>query len=328
MGTRNGARSRRLLSLGLATFLGITIHFAINGGSARAQQPVIISSETNPEVQVNLSALPGAGKTAQQQPIAPRRIVDGETIIILVPPSLQKKDPPKKIATPRIKPSLSIPKIKMAALAPAENAAQKPAAATKTIPTPPINPAKFPTDAPDMTEETLADIPNDKLETMVQPAAGDDGTTLPTTAEAAATKEDLAKQAAEKVTPREAETQIATIAPAPEEPARASKAEPSIGKLTRILFDAGTEDLPATADPLILAVAEQLKTDREFVQLVAHATGESTSAARRLSLGRALAVRSKLMALGVDNSKIEVRALGFANDDTPLERVDLVLIAR
>jgi outer membrane protein OmpA-like peptidoglycan-associated protein len=50
----------------------------------------------------------------------------------------------------------------------------------------------------------------------------------------------------------------------------------------------------------------------------------ATNEARRLSLTRALAVRSYLLENGIEASRMDVRALGTQSDRNPLDRVDLV----
>ena len=55
-------------------------------------------------------------------------------------------------------------------------------------------------------------------------------------------------------------------------------------------------------------------------------TPEDPSTARRLSLSRALAVRSALMADGVASSRIYVRALGATGGDEAPDRVDLAVM--
>ncbi|MSP82998.1 MAG: hypothetical protein EXQ94_08710 [Alphaproteobacteria bacterium] len=66
------------------------------------------------------------------------------------------------------------------------------------------------------------------------------------------------------------------------------------------------------------------------IQLVAFAggTGSSASAARRLSLSRALAVRAYLIERGVRSTRMDVRALGAKPDGGPTERVDVVALPR
>lgn len=58
----------------------------------------------------------------------------------------------------------------------------------------------------------------------------------------------------------------------------------------------------------------------------ASATPDDPSAARRLSLSRALAVRSALMAAGIASGRIYVRALGGQGGDGPPDRADVSVL--
>ena len=67
------------------------------------------------------------------------------------------------------------------------------------------------------------------------------------------------------------------------------------------------------------------------VQLLAYASApgaDNASQARRLSLSRALAVRSYLIEKGVHSTRIDVRALGNKNEGGPADRVDVVVARR
>jgi outer membrane protein OmpA-like peptidoglycan-associated protein len=63
---------------------------------------------------------------------------------------------------------------------------------------------------------------------------------------------------------------------------------------------------------------------------VAYAAGndDATSQARRLSLSRALAVRSYLIEHGVRSTRMDVRALGNKVPEGPPDRVDVMLVRR
>ena len=52
---------------------------------------------------------------------------------------------------------------------------------------------------------------------------------------------------------------------------------------------------------------------------------DQASQARRLSLSRALTVRSYLISQGVRSTRIDVRALGARASDGPADRVDLLI---
>jgi len=63
------------------------------------------------------------------------------------------------------------------------------------------------------------------------------------------------------------------------------------------------------------------------VQLHGYANGASVSPsqARRLSLFRALSVRTYLMKKGIRSTRIDVRALGNSGDSQAKNRVDVVI---
>lgn len=107
-----------------------------------------------------------------------------------------------------------------------------------------------------------------------------------------------------------------------------SSASQSGGGL-RVTFGGGQADLsPASAAAIHdLVQASPAGADTSF-NVVAYAAGtpEDPSTARRLSLARALAVRSALIADGVSSSHIYVRALGAPDGDKTPDRVDLAVL--
>jgi len=99
----------------------------------------------------------------------------------------------------------------------------------------------------------------------------------------------------------------------------------------QIVFGEADSKLPGGAETELNAIAEKLKdTDNYRIQLLAYAGGESLSAskARRLSLSRALSVRSFFIENGVRSTRIDVRALGDKTDEQPVNRVDINIIER
>lgn len=111
--------------------------------------------------------------------------------------------------------------------------------------------------------------------------------------------------------------------PAPSPPQRRGE--------TRISFPANQSELPAAARGDLDALARRLADDETLrVQLNAYAAdaGDTGSQARRLSLSRALAVRSYLIDKGVRSTRLDVRALGKPQDSGPADRVDLVVVGR
>lgn len=71
-----------------------------------------------------------------------------------------------------------------------------------------------------------------------------------------------------------------------------------------------------------------MKSDKSIrVQLHGYANGkgDSPSQARRMSLFRALSVRTFLMRKGIRSTRIDVRALGNKGDGAAGDRVDVII---
>ena len=97
----------------------------------------------------------------------------------------------------------------------------------------------------------------------------------------------------------------------------------------RLTFGEGRVELNPDTEAAIKDFARKApKTDTASINVLAFAAGspDDPSTARRLSLSRGLAVRSVLMAEGVDSTRIYVRALGAAAGDAPPDRVDLAVM--
>lgn len=126
--------------------------------------------------------------------------------------------------------------------------------------------------------------------------------------------------------PKPAETSVASRTPAAQPSAPASSGGPMA-----LAFGAGSSTLNAAAKSSLASVAEKMKADSSLrLQLRAYASGtnETASRARRLSLSRALAVRSYLIDQGVRSTRIDVRALGNRVEGGSPDRVDVVLNER
>lgn len=103
------------------------------------------------------------------------------------------------------------------------------------------------------------------------------------------------------------------------------------GRALQIIFDSGESKLPGSVDRDLGAIADQIKeSDNLRIQLMAYAGGDDLSAskARRLSLSRALSVRSYFIENGVRSTRIDVRALGDKTNEEPLNRVDINIVER
>lgn len=97
------------------------------------------------------------------------------------------------------------------------------------------------------------------------------------------------------------------------------------------MFSAGDATLESPAEHTLDNVARQMKKDDALrLQLLAYAGGgsQTESQARRLSLSRALKVRSYLLEKGIRSTRIDVRALGNKTEDGPPDRVDLIVTSR
>jgi outer membrane protein OmpA-like peptidoglycan-associated protein len=164
--------------------------------------------------------------------------------------------------------------------------------------------------------------------------------------------------AAPKITaPRVAPPKVAAPKPAPPKPAPKSTTSkiakrsavpppPKLKKPTRpqvalagpatatasngtlqIRFNVNSSDLPSNATSALDGLVKKLKGDPNLrIQLHGYASGptNSPSQARRLSLFRALSVRTHLMKSGVRSTRIDVRALGVNSSGGPKDRVDVL----
>ena len=103
------------------------------------------------------------------------------------------------------------------------------------------------------------------------------------------------------------------------------------GRALRIAFGDTEARLPDGHKANLVTLANALREKKDFrLQLLAYAGGQdlSTSKARRMSLSRALAVRSFLIRKGVRSTQIDLRALGKKTNEKPVNRVDLNLTKR
>jgi outer membrane protein OmpA-like peptidoglycan-associated protein len=108
--------------------------------------------------------------------------------------------------------------------------------------------------------------------------------------------------------------------------ASATSLVPTISDLS-IDFSGNESNLSAEAQEKLKNIVGQLNDMGDTrLQVRAYAAGEdgSKSSARRISLSRALAVRSFMMDNGIKPNRVDVRALGTETDRSPIDRVDLV----
>jgi outer membrane protein OmpA-like peptidoglycan-associated protein len=207
-------------------------------------------------------------------------------------------------------------------------------AATSPPPSPPL--PELPTPAPPPPAPTLppaatpapAPVAPAASANNVAPAAAPPAVpTSPANNAGAASGEKLAA-----ATPPPAAAASATAPPSATAAATAPPVVTAIGDRTvRVQFPAGAADVPDGAKRDLDGLAQKLASNEQArLQLVAYAAGGADEAnqARRLSLSRALAVRTYLIAQGVPNSRMDVRALGNRSDGAPADRVDIVMLER
>ena len=141
----------------------------------------------------------------------------------------------------------------------------------------------------------------------------------PKPAEVTETKAEPAKPAPAAAATVEEETQVAAIDP---------NLVTESGNQLSIKFPEGVSDLPAGVKPALDKLASRMEDDEDLrVQLLGYAaaSGESPSQARRMSLFRALSVRTYLMKKGVRSTRMDVRALGSKVEAGTPDRVDIVI---
>jgi outer membrane protein OmpA-like peptidoglycan-associated protein len=130
---------------------------------------------------------------------------------------------------------------------------------------------------------------------------------------------------------------IAPIAPAPPPPGEKPPAPPPVSDTAqtkaaptstglRLTFAPGASDLSPESSASIKQLTAGVKLgDLTTFNVEAYAPGKADdpSTARRVSLSRAMAVRSALVADGVPSARIFVRALGEQFGDGPPDRADI-----
>lgn len=118
---------------------------------------------------------------------------------------------------------------------------------------------------------------------------------------------------------------------APKPPTTIASAPATIGDALSVAFPSGQSELSSTETGTLNGVIKELNADQnKRVQLMAYAAAPdgNSSKARRLSLSRALSVRSYLMSKGIRSTRMDVRALGDRSKTGPADRVDVIVVTR
>lgn len=232
---------------------------------------------------------------------------------------------PEPTAAPRSKPVASPVTESSASNAPTPLTKPNPAAPT-------TSPATETAEVPD--SPVAPPAPVEENNTAPAPAAPEIAAISDTPAPPAPPAPDTTQPATEMVEPAPAPTvppapaEEASIPPESSAPAAMSATggdEYSLG------FAADSFELSAAARSQLDSVIATMGQDEDLrIQLQAYAQGDGANAskARRLSLSRALQVRSYLIDRGVRSTRIDVRALGANVPSGPPDRVDIKTVQR
>jgi outer membrane protein OmpA-like peptidoglycan-associated protein len=238
--------------------------------------------------------------------------------------------PGKLLVPPRsdVRSRLYVQPKSMAAAPVLTNPAAAPKRSTVATTTPAAPPQPAPKAAPKPPVKTAAAPPPPKPvqkpvpKPMAKPAPSMDAKAPPATM-------------ASKAPPMPPATSAASPPPAAPAAAETASALANIaikaGRAMQIVFDEVETKLPDAAGAQLNALAGAIRDNQDFrVQLMAYAAAKDLSAskARRISLSRALEVRSFLIDKGVRSTQIDVRALGNKSDESPANRVDVNLAPR
>lgn len=324
--------------------LGATAGFALSLVTPALVKPamaqIVIGGDGGSSVTVNMDVLdggtvgrlmtPGSDGRVLLMPNAPR---ESQERIVLRPPASMRGAQP---AAPATAPASAAPMAAAPQLTPpaavrdsASRPAPRPAAPAVAAPavTPPSAPAvRAPTTPqPERPATPQVAAPQITAPKPVAPVAALPSARPEPVRPPAATPQ-AAPQPAPQATSRPAERQVASLPPQDSRPS-----QPAPTGVTRLSFGFNQAEMDQPARAQLQSVAKRLQDNESLrVQLLAYAGGEgvSSSQARRLSLSRALAVRSHLIEQGIRSTRMDVRALGDTDKDGPADRVDIRIIDR
>lgn len=298
----------------------------------RQQPPMVEVASTEAPQPVSVPAPePEAAPQVAEDAVAPSQTDALPTPASPAPSSVPVAPPPVAEAVPVQADPVLAPVPATVAEAPAMQSDSVPLApltAADMAPPPPappmveLPPAPVPAEAPTALAEAIELAPAPEV-AAEQPAPA----LPPAVTQAEATPEPPALPV---ITPPQAvapETQIASVQP--KAPATPRPAASTDGGMT-IAFATDTAELVDDATVTLDHIVDQLKaSEASTVRISAYADGGEggASRARRLSLSRALTVRSYLLEKGIQSNRIEVRALGVPDDGMPLDRVDLAILS-
>lgn len=297
--------------------------FALAGAALFTTQAWAQSSDIGDEVVVDLSVLGDGGiggrsggtmNSGGGNLLLPPRMAPASILYVAPMSGTKLRQPSATSMAKRKRPAVkSVTKAKSA---PAPIKKQVAAA----VPAPPSAPPKPPVAAPERPAKAIPAAPKMAAAPPPPPPSP-----KPAVTAAAELKPEL------KPAPKPAPKQM-TAAPKQVEQAAIPKGiDLKPGRALRLEFAIGESKLTAAAKSDLKLISDKVRDDTKFrVQLLAFAGGKdlSPSKARRMSLARALSVRSQLIESGLRSTQIDVRALGDKTTDKPVNRVDLNFVER
>lgn len=184
---------------------------------------------------------------------------------------------------------------------------------------PPVVPELEPAQLPD-TQPEPEPIIEPEPEPIVEPASAPESAPEPVVAPAVS--EPTIAQSEDTV--REETQDLASI-----QPDQTSPLALVVPDQQRLIFKSESASLSNRVTEALNDIAGRMQQSDERLQIRAYAKDANgrRSASRRLSLSRALAIRSYLIEKGIDSSRIDVRALGIPTDDSYSERADISFVA-
>ncbi|WP_259782767.1 OmpA family protein [Aestuariispira ectoiniformans] len=260
-------------------------------------------------------AAPVKSESKQAQKAAPLPAKEEPAVAETKPaPAEQPKETPKPAVTAEADKTPAEPVKDMADKKVADEA---PAAKPEPTPMPDEDTVKDQIDTPTasaQSDENAVPEPEEKAVTMAEPEApAPEPAAQPEIQPEATTAPEATAQ------PEEPEEDVAMIDP---------DAVIMGDDRTTIKFPEGVSDLPKGVRGALDKIAKDMDANQDQrLQLLGYAVtpGESPSQARRISLFRALSVRTYLMKQGVRSTRMDVRALGDKIEGGPPNRVDIVI---
>jgi len=332
--------------IGLCAIAGLALATATGARPAAAQGTTYIGGNEQRNVVVNLDAIEGGGVPTRSgaddapgfgEPIAgtggsvlrfPPKDTPRSRLTLSLPEGgagdaqaaadARRRTPSKpteKPATPRQTATAQDPARQTTPPAPGQRPARSARGEATATRTTEAEPEARAAGQPKPSESAEPSVPPAPSETAAAPQEDETGTRTQTaeTASPPAPERDDESAAANEGE----ETQTAALPPADE----------ALPKELRLRFEGDSAALSEDGRELLNRLARRMKENPQArIQLLAYAEGteDTASQARRLSLSRALAVRSFLIDQGVRSTRMDVRALGGTAESGPPNRVDIV----